>query len=112
MSSTTMRRYASQDANFNVAALVSSTGTVVERYSYAAYGKRTVMRPNVVVVGFSLYGMTIGHQGLRHDASGLVFNRARCLHSGLRRLRQEDQLGYVDEANCYIYKLLANHLSR
>ncbi|MGH7215344.1 MAG: hypothetical protein ACREIT_11330 [Tepidisphaeraceae bacterium] len=40
------RIYVLQDANFNVTALVNASGSVIERYLYDAYGKRTVLDAN------------------------------------------------------------------
>ena len=31
-----------QDSNFNVLGIVDATGTLVERYEYTSYGRRTV----------------------------------------------------------------------
>ncbi len=101
--SSTARHYACQDANFDVTALVGSTGVVAERYSYTAYGKRTVMTASFAPLGFSPRGMNIGHQGLRHDDSGLVYNRARYLHVGIGRFIHRDPLGYVGGENLFEY---------
>lgn len=47
------------------------------------------------------YDFAIGHQGLMHDPTGLVYNRARMLHPLLGRFTQRDPLGYVDGMSLY-----------
>ena len=37
------RLYAQQDANYDTTALVNTSGTVVERYTYSPYGVVTVL---------------------------------------------------------------------
>src|SRR5205814_5845974 len=37
------RLWVQQDANYNVTALINGSGSVVERYAYDPYGKRTVL---------------------------------------------------------------------
>ncbi|MEX0745730.1 MAG: hypothetical protein WD118_09015, partial [Phycisphaeraceae bacterium] len=77
--------YALHDANYNLLALVDTSGAVAERYEYTPYGQRTVyfspgpndplaMAPTTIsrrwqVGGVSQpYGLnTIGHHGLSHD---------------------------------------------
>jgi hypothetical protein len=39
------RLYVQQDANYNVTALVDTTGAVAERYAYDPYGSVTVLAP-------------------------------------------------------------------
>ncbi len=40
------RLYACQDANWNVTAIVDTTGTITERYEYTPYGVTTTLAPN------------------------------------------------------------------
>ena len=42
------RVYVMQDVNWNITAITNSTGAVVERFQYDAYGKRTVLSPTFV----------------------------------------------------------------
>jgi RHS repeat-associated protein len=111
-----------QDATFNESRVVNSSGTLVERYEYAAYGQRQVFTSagsndpgcyapvfasRKVVIGSvsQPWGLNeIGHQGLLHDEqTGLVYNRARMLQPTLGRFMQNDPLGYVDGLNTYEY---------
>jgi RHS repeat-associated protein len=101
------RHYALQDANFNVTAIVDTSGDVVERYRYSPYGERTVLNadfsPHSNPTSGS-YAFAVGHQGLMRDPeSGLMYNRARMLHPVLGRFVQRDPLGYVDGMSLYLY---------
>jgi RHS repeat-associated protein len=129
------RGWAMQDANFNVLGIVDASGALVERYEYTPYGQRTVYfspgsNDNRLMAATSMsrrvrigstnqpYGrLDIGHQGLMHEdetlsgsGSGLVYNRARHLHTELGRFVQRDPLdqnepggGYQDGINLYQY---------
>lgn len=91
-----------QDSNFNVLGIVDPIGTLVERYEYMSYGRRTVfhtpgsndqlaMVPSPLSRRVTASGTTrhygineIGHQGLMHEEeSGVVYNRARYLHADI-----------------------------
>jgi RHS repeat-associated protein len=88
--------YAVHDANWNVTAIVDSSGAVVERYAYTPYGERTIMTPGWAARGSSLYAWTAGHQALMLDGeTGLYANRYRYLHPLLGRFTSRDPIGYV-----------------
>jgi len=92
--------YPARDANFNVTALIDTSGTVQERYYYDPYGKRTILNDSWGARGSSSYDWTLGHQGLMLDSeTGLYYNRARMLHPTLGR----DPLGYIGGVNLYGY---------
>jgi RHS repeat-associated protein len=98
--------YATFDANFNVTALVSEGGSVVERFAYTPYGERSVLDGNFAADadGVSDYAWTVGHQGLWQDGeTGLMYNRARHLHPSLGRFVQRDPIGHMDGMNLYEY---------
>ncbi len=114
--------YALQDANYNVLAIVASDGDLAERYEYTPYGQRTIFKSpgsNDVMCHAAIlesqrvtadsseatYGICdIGHQGLMHDKEfGLIYNRARYLHSRHGRFMQQDPLGYADGMSLYEY---------
>ncbi len=109
--------WAAQDANFNVLGLVNSSGALVERYEYAPYGQRKVLfaagnsysgntssyDPGCYAIAYASPRVTsnmpcfglceIGSQGLIHDEEcGLVYNRARFLHTDLGRYASRDPL--------------------
>ena len=80
-----LRLYSLQDSNWNVIALVSSSGAVQERFSYTAFGTATALNPN-----FSTYsGPTNFHwttlfAGREVDtATGLYYNNARWYNPSL-----------------------------
>ena len=98
-----MRLYATQDANFNVTGLVSTAGTVEERFLYDPYGNGTVLSSSWGGMS-DTYEWPIRHQGLMWDVeTGLIYNRARMLHSLLGFFGSRDPLGYVDGSNLYQY---------
>lgn len=61
------RLYVQQDANWNVTAMVSTSGTVVERYDYTAYGPVTVLAADWSSQSRSGYDWVYLHQGGRFD---------------------------------------------
>jgi RHS repeat-associated protein len=89
------RLWVQQDANYNVAALINGSGTVVERYVYDPYGKQTVLDGSFNTRSSSSYGFTIGFQGLRLDTnSGLYYARSRDLSPTLGRWLEADPLRF------------------
>jgi RHS repeat-associated protein len=101
--SATQRLYALQDANYNVTALIDTSGTVVQRFQYDPYGQSTVLTS-----GFSLttdgYDWLYRHQGGRLEtATGTYHFRNRDYDPTLGRWLQEDPAGYVDGPNFYTY---------
>jgi RHS repeat-associated protein len=96
------RLYAQQDADGNVTALVGTTGTVLERYAYDAYGAVTVMSPGWSTLGASDYGAIYLYQGKRLDGSvGLYDSRGRAISPSLMRPLQADPLGLGPDVNDY-----------
>jgi RHS repeat-associated protein len=67
------RLWVQQDANWNVTALVNSSGVVVERYVYSPYGVVTIYDPSYTTVrSSSSYAANYLFQGMRYDSiSGL-----------------------------------------
>jgi RHS repeat-associated protein len=63
----TQRMYVQQDANFNVAALLDTSGNVQERYVYDPFGAVTILTPNWTTRGTSSYSWIYFHQGGRFD---------------------------------------------
>ncbi|MEX2670943.1 MAG: hypothetical protein WD294_02410 [Phycisphaeraceae bacterium] len=105
------RIYVTYDPSYRITALVDGDKNVLERYRYSPYGQRTVLNADWTVhtdPEEGSYNFRIGHQGLRHDETGLVYNRARMLHVGLGRFTQRDLLdqdqsggGYHDGMSLY-----------
>jgi RHS repeat-associated protein len=101
------RLWVIQDANFNVTALVDSTGTVVERYTYTPFGVATVHdRDYTVDSSGSDYEWLYRHQGGRWSAaSNLVHFRHREYSPTLGRWLSLDPLRHRDGSNhfCYLH---------
>ncbi len=85
-----------QNTLWSVAALTDSAATVVERYTYDAYG--------CVTPAASAVGNPYLFTGRQFDEeTGLYFYRARYYDCVKGRFLQRDPLGYVDGMNLYEY---------
>jgi RHS repeat-associated protein len=92
----TQRMYVEQDADFNVTALVDTSGNVQERYVYDPYGAVTILAANWTTRSGSSYGWIYLHQGGRFDnATGLYGFRNRDYSPTLGRWLQNDPIGYL-----------------
>jgi len=101
-------QYFTHDANFNITALVNSSGTVQERYEYDPYGMTTVLDASFAndADGVSDYLNPITYCGYRADAeTGLYQVRHRYLDPGLGRWVTRDPIGYGGGENLYEYCL-------
>ena len=90
------RLYAQQDANYDTTALVNTSGTVVERYTYSAYGVVTVLDASGTPVpgNTSAYGWQYLFQGGRLDSvTGNVQFAARDYDPTTGVWTQADPLG-------------------
>lgn len=99
------RLYVQHDANFNVTALINTSGVVVERFYYDPYGSPTFLNPDWTVdTGGSDYGWIYLHQGLRREVKSDTYdNRERPYDADLGRFWSQDPIGYVDGMNLYQY---------
>lgn len=97
---------------YSVAALSSSSGAVVERYKYDAYGKQTPMVPNgTTSYATSAYGQFVGFTGRYHDPeTGLGYFRARYYDVGLGRFIGRDPYRYVDGLGLYSAYYIPNQM--
>jgi RHS repeat-associated protein len=85
------RLWVQQDANWNVTALLSGAGSVLERYDYDPYGKLTVLDGSFNTRISSNYGFVYGFQGARLDTTTqLDYARNRDLSPSLGRWTQID----------------------
>lgn len=90
------RLYAAQDANYNVTALVNTTGTVVERLAEDPFGKATHYDASWNILALSAYGWQYTHQGLRFVVEvGMFDNRARWYSPTLMRFVGVDPIGFA-----------------
>jgi RHS repeat-associated protein len=96
-----------QDANYNVTSLLSSTGTVVERYSYTPYGEVTVLEDTYAADSDNKSDVDneILYTGRERDVeTGLQLNRNRWYHQQLGRWMSRDPIGYGGgTSNLYEY---------
>ena len=98
------RLYALQDANWNVVALADTTGEIVERYSYSAYGTPVFLDSSHVARVSSLYNWNILYCGYRWDNLSQKYQvRYRNLWSHLGRWERRDPIGYQGGINLYCY---------
>src|SRR5207302_1864598 len=68
------RLYVQQDANWNVTALLNTSGSVVERYIEDPYGLVTFLNASWVTLGGSAYAWVYLHQGGRLDSVSGLYN--------------------------------------
>jgi RHS repeat-associated protein len=97
------RLYAVQDALYNVTGLVSTAGSVQERFGYTAYGESTVLNADMTVKGGGTgYAWEHRYTGRILDpTSGLQLNRNRYYHQQLGRWCSRDPIGYTDGMNLF-----------
>jgi RHS repeat-associated protein len=102
------RLYAVQDANFNVVALLDTSGAVVERFAFDAFGVFSVLTPAWASRPGSNYAWVYLHQGGRWDSDGGVYSfRRREYNPTLGRWLQVDPLG-VPAGDLNLYRYIAN----
>jgi RHS repeat-associated protein len=96
-----LRLYALQDANYNVVALVNTSGTVVERFDYSPYGTVTVLSASGVQTT-DQYAWQIGFQGGWTDPiTGLINFQQRHYDPTTGTWTTEDPAGYMNGMNLY-----------
>jgi len=104
--------YYTNDANFNMTALVAADGDVAERVVYDPYGKPTFLKADWTLQEASghadgtasAYANEILFTGHRRDAeTGLYVTLHRTYHPTLGRWLQRDRIGYADGMGLYQY---------
>jgi len=92
------------DANHNVTSITSTSGSVLERYSYDPYGARTIYNASGTVIPTSAYDNRIAFTGHHLDVeTGEYFCRARYFDPALGTWLGRDPVGYVDGGSLYQY---------
>jgi len=92
-----VRYYYTQDVNFNVLSILSSTGTVLERYGYTPYGQAEVLTASFTADsdGLSDSDNDVTFTGQRFDAeSKLMLYRHRYYHPVIGTFCSRDPIGY------------------
>jgi RHS repeat-associated protein len=98
------RLYGMQDPNWNVTAIANSSGTVQERYGYAAYGMPSFMTAAFGSRASSSYAWEQLFAGYRWDSiSGLFEVRNRGYAPDLGTWIQRDPIGALSGNNLYSY---------
>ena len=88
--------YAQHDANFNITAMVNTSGAVQQRFVYSPYGVQTVLDGSWAVVSGAADSV-YGFQGGRYDAAtGLIKFGARDYDPATGTWDEADPAGYVD----------------
>ncbi len=90
------RLWSINDTNYNVVALVNSSGSVVERYSYDPFGSVTVMTGSYGARIESSFGWVYLFQGMRLDiVTGNNLSRTRSENPGTGMWTSEDLMGFA-----------------
>ncbi len=88
------RLYSLQDANWNTTALVNTTGTVQERYTYTPFGQVTFRDGSGSTLSASAKDWVFLHQGGERIAAGDYEFRNRVYSPNLGRWLSNDPLGF------------------
>jgi RHS repeat-associated protein len=94
------------DANYNVTALVNTSGQVLERYAYDPYGAAAIYKPDWSgTQSPTLYNNTVLYTGKVLDVeTGLYYYLARYYQPALGRFLASDPTGFAaGDANLYRY---------
>ena len=103
------RLYAIQDANWNVVAIANTSGVVVERYTYTAYGQVEFRNANFSKTDGGLgdvsnYGWTTLFAGMDlGSVTGEYYDRARWYDPALGVFDTTDPTGYMGGMDLYEY---------
>ena len=103
--------YYHQNALWSPQALTDSTGSVVERYTYDAYGQATVLDASYTPLASNAWGTPHSAAGNPYlftgreldEETGLYFYRARYYDAVKGRFLQRDPAGFIDGMNLYEY---------
>jgi RHS repeat-associated protein len=82
----------------SIVAMTDSSGSVVNKYSYDAYGK-VVSQVEAVSNPFKYVGLF----GVMDEGNGLLYMRARYYDPEMRRFLNKDPIGFLGGLNMYSY---------
>jgi RHS repeat-associated protein len=98
------RLYCHQDPNWNVVALTNSSGAIVERYGYSAYGKAMILTASFAARATSGYAWDSLYTGRQYDVeTGLYHYRNRYYAAEMGRFVNRDPIGYRGGIDLYRY---------
>jgi RHS repeat-associated protein len=99
------RLYSFADPNWNVVGICNESGTIQERYTYDAFGKRNIFDDNFVIKTDSDFVWNRAFTGQVFDnETGLILYRNRYFNTLLGRFVSRDPIGYEDDPyNLYRY---------
>ena len=93
----TTKHYFHRNQQYSITGCTDSSGEVSERYAYDAYGKTTILAPNMTNRSYSVIYNTFMYTGRAYRSStGLYYFRARWYDGKLGRFVSRDPLEYVD----------------
>jgi RHS repeat-associated protein len=102
--SATNTYYAVKDHLGNVQALVNASGSVVESYTYDAWGNTTILSSDLSPLTSSQYGNRYMFQGREYSTvTGLYNFRARWYAPTLGRWLSKDPIGLEGGLNLYVF---------
>ena len=102
MLSGSQRYYYSRNQQYSITALTDSSGNIVERYRYDAYGNTVILSPTGEVRDQSSVGNVFMYTGrYNHPEIGLMYFRARYYDPQTGEFISRDPLGYVDGMSQY-----------
>ena len=97
-------RYVTTDAMGSVTSVLSSTGEVLERRSYDAFGQMTCMLPDGTPVATSPTGLKVGFHGqLIDELTGMYQMGYRWYSPVLGRWVSRDPIGLEGGINCTVF---------
>jgi RHS repeat-associated protein len=99
------RLYVQQDANWNVTAVLNTSGSVQERYIEDPYGQASMLAPDWSSRGSSSFVWNYLHQGGRYDSTSGLYNfRNRDYSPTLGRWVSTDPIAFAGgDTNLYRY---------
>ena len=94
--------YYSRNQQYSITGLTDTSGNVVERYSYSAYGDLTIYDSTGTSIASSAYANPYTYTGRRFDTETELYHfRARVYDSSLGRFIVRDPHGFVDGMSLY-----------
>jgi RHS repeat-associated protein len=103
---TSLRLYALQDAHYNAVALADTTGTIVERFAYSAFGQVVYLDSNFDTVTTSANNWINLFAGRPQDLQTSISNvRHRDYASIIGRWTSRDPIGEKEGLNLYSYTM-------